>query len=148
MSHLSSCNCYEEPGFFKIINETLQCLERILFKTLLQRLSLQRLRGAPSRHRVCVWVGGRVSFLSSQWGRGALLWLPLPPPLPVPRLLSSFLPVDWCHLACSERLPVCSECEHIPQNADRPVSHRCQDDLLNPAPPDTPRPMCFCPNSK
>lgn len=113
-------------------------------KTLLRRLSLQRLRGAPSRHRVCVgW-----SCVFPALAVGGLLWLPLPPPLPLPRLLSSFLPVDWCHLACLECLPVCSECEHIPQNADRLVSHQCQNDLLNSAPPDTPWLMCFCPNSK
>lgn len=106
-------------------------------------------RGSAALHQDTECVsGGRVSFLRWQWGRGGLLWLPLPPPLSVPRLLSSFLPVDWCHLACSECLPVCSECEHIPQNADRLVSHQCQNDLLNPAPPDTPWLMCFCPNSK
>ena len=62
--------------------------------------------------------------------------------------LSSFLPVDWCHLTCLKCLPVYSECEHIPQNADLLVSHQCQNDLLNSAPPDTQWLMCCCPNSK
>lgn len=56
--------------------------------------------------------------------------------------------VDWCHLTCLGCLPVCLECEHIPQNADLFVSRQCQNDLLNSAPPDTRCLMCCYPNIK
>lgn len=64
------------------------------------------LRGAHSRHSGGVW-GSRV-FPAQAVGRSLWPPLPLPPSLPAASRLSSFLPVDWYHLACLECLPVCS----------------------------------------
>lgn len=142
--HLSSCNCSEETRFLNYKckpllprTDAVQTVTEVLAPSYAPWSSLK----TP-----WVCVGSRVSCA----GSAVLLCapLPLPPSLPAATPRPPFLPVDWYHLACLECLPVCSECELIPQTPDRFVSHQCQNDLLNPAPPDTQWLMCFCPNSK